>query len=223
MNIDSILNTIIVFLTLYLFYELYINKTESFANYKIPSDSKIQKEIKEFSPSENEVLSLDADDLDKEMEQILSDNKDFKDRIDNITSNKKKINEVDLPFKKGKGTLKKHKGCKYNNYLSEDYIRNNLLGNNKKCNDECLKKKKESSTLLDSQTNFKDLINTDSNQMAIINHINNAINISKNRFNNKKIKDVYDNCVLNSVNPSIKNGDNTLKCNNSNNENYFLL
>ena len=58
--------------------------------------------------------------------------------------------------------------------------------------------------------------------MAIINHINNSINISNNKFNDRKIQDVYDNLVSNSINPSTKNSDNAL-CNNSNNKNFFLL
>ena len=58
--------------------------------------------------------------------------------------------------------------------------------------------------------------------MAIINHINNSINISNNKFSNKKVQDVYDNLVMNSINPSTKNSDNSL-CNNSNKKNFFLL
>ena len=141
MNTDYILNILIVFLTLYLFHELYINNKESFSNYTIPKDSQIQKEIEEFT--DNDILTLDSNNLSDDMEEIFSDNKNFKNSIDDIRpNNKKKINEVHLPFKKGNKLIKNHKGCKYDKYLAEDYIRNNLLGNDKIYNNESLKKKK---------------------------------------------------------------------------------
>lgn len=222
MDLDNILNIVIVLLVLYLFKVMNTTNNEGFNNYKIPSDIQIQKEIEHFTNEDAEILNLDDTILDKDLSQIQTENKVYNSNI--IPKNKGNINEVELPFRKGKTTIKKHNGCKYNSYLAEDYIRNNLLGNKRECDEECLKKRKESSDLLVSQTNFKDLINTDSNQMAIINHMNNISNISKNRFTNEKIMDVYDNCTLNSINPSTNNQNNTLKCNfNNNKDNYFLL
>ena len=223
MDLDNILNIVILLLILYLFMQIKGTDQEGFINYKIPSDKEIQKEIEHFINEEGEILNLDDTILDKDLSNIQTENKVYKNNI--IPKNKRNINEVELPFRKGKSTIKKHEGCKYNSYLAKDYIRNNLLGEKKECDEECLKKKKESDDLLASQTNFKDLINTDSNQMSIINHMNNISNISKNKFTtNERIMDVYDKCTLNSTNPSTNNENNILKYNFNNNEkNYFLL
>lgn len=220
MNLDNILNIVIVLLVLYLIKLMNSKNSESFTDYKIPTDKEIQREIENFTNEDAEILNLDDTIKDKDLSSIQTENKVYRNNI--IPKNKKNINEVELPFRKGKSILKKHKGCKYNSFLAEDYIRNNLLGK-KECDEECLKKKKESRDLLKSQTNFKDIINTDSNQMAIINHMNNISNINKNRYSNEKIMDVYDNCTLNYTNPSTNNEKNMLKCNLDNKNNYYLL
>ena len=98
--------------------------------------------------------------------------------------------------------------CKFDNTkVNQSYIREKFLGNNTKCNEKCLKQKRESSELLKSQMDNYNLINQSSNKLSVINHINTVHNITNNRssYNKTKIMDLFDNCTLNSVNKNSNN------------------